>query len=71
MNVKLSEACIEYCDEKNIIFQWAGNIGYGELTLYKDGTNWKARTECMCDNNDKEFIKEVLYKWIENIEVVE
>lgn len=35
MNVKLSEACIEYCDENNIIFQWAGNIGYGELTLWK------------------------------------
>ena len=70
MNIKLSEAQVEYCDKKTIILQWAGNIGYGELVIYKENDGWKADTECMCSNNDKEFIKEVLNKWIESIEVV-
>lgn len=64
--------CFEnFKGEGRIILSWSANIGYGELTLYRDNEDdkWKADTECMCKGEDKEFIRMVLNKWIEGIEV--
>lgn len=64
-----------FCNDKGqcIVFSWSANIGWGELTIYRnnENENWKAETECMCRGEDKEFIKMVLDKWVYGIEVVE
>ena len=53
------------------VLQWDSNIGWGEMTFYKDGDKLNVETECMSDNDDKRFIKLVLDKFIEKLEVVE
>ena len=66
------------------ILGWNSNIGFGELTIskshtdneryeeieFKDG-DWEVQTECMSDNDNKEFIKLVLDKFIEKLNVIE
>lgn len=66
------------------ILGWNSNIGFGELTIskshidneryeeieFKDG-DWEVQTECMSNNDDKEFIKLVLDKFIEKLNVIE
>jgi len=64
-----------FANEKyeGIVFKWSASIGFGELTLYKEtGTNeWKADTECMCKDDDKDFIQTVLNEWIDKMKVTE
>lgn len=56
-----------------IIFSWIGNIGFGEYALHKDkGSDiWKADSECMDRGEDKEFIRLLLDKFVEGLEIVE
>ena len=57
-------------NRKYIVFSWASNIGYGELTIYADEEGrWNADTEHMCNNEDKEFIRMVLNEWVNQMEV--
>lgn len=54
---------------------WDSNIGFGEMLFSKkvndkDAT-WEVQTECMSDNNDKEFIRLVLDRFIEELDVIE
>ena len=58
---------------EGVIFNWSANIGFGELTIYREnGTNeWKADTEHMCEDNDKDFLQMVLDEWIDNIKITE
>lgn len=51
--------------------EWDSNIGFGEMTFLKDGESIKVETETMSDNKDKRFIKEVLDKFIEKLDVIE
>ena len=53
------------------VLQWDSNIGWGEMTFYKDKDGLNVETECMSNNEDKRFIKLVLDKFIESLEVVE
>lgn len=54
-----------------IILSWQGNIGWGEYTLYKekDSDQWKGDSECMDSNEDKSFLKMLLDKFVENVNV--
>ena len=56
-----------------VVISWSANIGFGELTLYQsnEDNKWKADTEYMCTNDDKEFIRMVLNKWVDDMEVEE
>ena len=51
---------------------WSSKEGFGELDIMKDN-NGKlvTSTECMCNNEDKAFIKEVLESLIDKLEVIE
>lgn len=64
-------SCFENSRRNGVIISWSANIGLGELTLYQrnGGDKWKADTEYMCTNEDKEFIRIVLNKWVDEIEV--
>jgi len=53
---------------------WDSNIGFGEMTFSKnknEESGWDVQTECMSNNEDKEFIKLVLDKFIEKLNVIE
>lgn len=59
--------------EKGFCLSWNSNIGYGQMTFIhsKDNDKIDVETEAMSDNNDKEFIKLVLDKFIEKLNVIE
>lgn len=68
---------IEFWDEHEmnkggIRILWSGNIGFGSFDIVKkkDG-NFIALTERMCDNEDKEFIKEIFNEFIKMIKIIE
>lgn len=50
---------------------WDSNIGFGQMTFISDGKTVKVETECMANNENKEFIKLVLDKFIEKLNVIE
>lgn len=50
---------------------WDSTIGWGQMTFLKEEGKIKVETECMSSNEDKEFIKLVLDKFIEKLEVIE
>ena len=59
--------CFKSEQTSGLIISWSANIGFGELTLYKQNNedNWKADTECM----GKDFVRMVLNKWIDEMEI--
>lgn len=58
-------------DTEVICIRWSGNIGFGEYTIYrpKNKVGWIGDSECMDTNNNKEFLKLLLDKFIESITV--
>lgn len=69
--IEIYDVDLSYADEECLCFTWNSNIGWGELQLSKDkNDNWIADTESMCNNEDKDFIKQIFDKWLDRIEVV-
>lgn len=52
------------------ILRWDSNIGFGEMTFFNGEEGLVVDTEYMSDNEDKEFIKLVLDKFIEKLNVI-
>ena len=53
-----------------IILVWSGNIGFGEYSLYKEKDGqWRGDSECMDRGEDKEFIRLLLDKFVEGLEI--
>ena len=51
-----------------IIIGWSSNIGFGEYTLYTDSKGkWHGDSECMDKGEDKEFIKLLMEKFVEEL----
>lgn len=53
-----------------IRFNWDSRIGFGEYTIY-EGINkeWYAHSECMDSQEDKAFLKELMDKFIDKIQI--
>ena len=54
--------------------QWdSEDIGFGEYTIYRraDSEKWEAQSEHMDSNEDKAFIKELMKKFIDELDIVE
>lgn len=49
--------------------EWSGNIGFGEYIVYQEDGKWKGYSECMDEGEDKEFLRYLLDKFVENIEI--
>lgn len=62
-------------EEKGFCINWDSNIGFGQLTIIQSNDNGclklSAETESMSNNSDKEFIKLVMNKLIDDLEVTE
>jgi hypothetical protein len=72
MDVNISEAYFTTHTEKyNGIFYfvmgWDSNVGFGEITLVTDSNGTRLYTESM----DKEFVKQVFSKLIDDAELLE
>lgn len=51
---------------------WTSKIGFGVYNIYRSrGSNeWKADSECMDINENKEFITELMRLFIEQLDIV-
>jgi hypothetical protein len=58
-----------------VVIRWDSDIGFGEYTIYKpidsEDDKWLAQSEHMDNNEDKDFIKELMKLFIENLDIVE
>ena len=62
--------CNKDYDERVMILSWSGNIGFGEYTLYTDREGkWHGDSETMDRGEDKEFIRLLLDKFVEGLEI--
>lgn len=53
-----------------IDIEWDANIGFGQYQIYKENGKWKADSEWMDRGDDKDFLRELMSKFIDEIEVV-
>lgn len=64
---------IPFVNEQYIGFkiQWTSDIGFGEYTIYKtaDSNDWYGDAEYMDNNDDKDFIKELMKLFIEKLNI--
>lgn len=53
--------------------QWHSDIGFGEYTVYRSaGSNeWQADSEHMDSNEDKDFIKELMKLFVDELNIKE
>ena len=54
-----------------INLMWSAKIGFGEywLRYYPEEKKWTAYSECMDRGDDKEFLRELLNKLVDQIEI--
>lgn len=75
--IVITDVALEKTFENGFVLSWDSNLGFGEMTFIKqkdkNSNEFKlcVETECMSDNEDKEFIKLVLNKFIDKLEVIE
>lgn len=66
---------VPFVNEKymGFIIEWSSDIGFGEYTVYRtyDSEEWKAESEHMDNNEDKDFIKELMKLFIAKLDVEE
>lgn len=79
-NIIINDTDIDYVfnnkdGKKGFCINWDSNIGFGQLTIIQSNDNGClklfAETEAMSDNSNKEFIKLVMNKLIDELEVTE
>lgn len=62
---------IPFSNENQIgfIIEWFSDIGFGEYAIYKsnDDNKWYGDSECMDNNENKEFISELMRLFIEKL----
>ena len=57
-------------DESNgFRIEWDSDIGFGQYTIYKTPDGFAADSEHMDSNEDKEFIKELMRLFIEDLKI--
>ena len=58
--------------EAGLWFDWSSEIGFGEYNIYRDlkTHEWKGESEYMDSNEDKAFLKELMNKFIDKINIV-
>ena len=74
INLQITEI-IPFNNEKKAGFtiQWHSKIGWGHYTIYKEHNSmqWKADSETLDRNDDKEFIEELMRLFIAELKIVD
>lgn len=71
-NIQIRDVWCNRKDERQcIVISWSANIGWGVLTIYRDSPDsaWEVDSECMSNNENKEFIRSVMNAWIDSMNV--
>ena len=59
---------------EGITISWSSKIGFGQYTIFKDksenDSKWKADSETMDCNEDKEFVTELMRLFIEQLNIL-
>ena len=55
------------------VIEWSSDIGFGEYTIYKrtDSDEWRGDSEYMDNNEDKDFIRELMRLFIDQLNIVD
>lgn len=55
------------------VIKWDSDIGFGKYTIYKsaDSDKWYGDSEYMDNNEDKDFLKELMKLFIEKLDVAD
>ena len=55
------------------VIKWGSDIGFGEYTIYKctDSDEWRGDSEHMVNNEDKDFIRELMRLFTDQLNVVD
>ena len=55
------------------VIEWSSDIGFGEYTIYKrtDSDEWRGDSEHMDNNEDKDFIRELMRLFTDQLNVVD
>ena len=56
-----------------LLFEWSSDIGFGEYAIYQskeDPNQWCADSEYMDINEDKEFTRELMRLFIEQLDII-
>ena len=65
------EDVIPFSNERysGFIIEWSSDIGFGEYTIYNpaNSNEWRADSECMDRNEDKDFVKKLMSLFIEKM----
>ena len=66
------DSCFKNEKYEGFIINWDSNKGFGQLTILKnEDETMNVETETMADNEHKQFIKDVLNKLVDNMNVIE
>ena len=55
-----------------LLIEWSSDIGFGEYAIYQckdDPNQWCADSECMDINEDKEFTRELMKLFVEQLDI--
>lgn len=73
INLQITDL-VPFNNEKRagFIIHWFSKIGWGEYTIYKEhgSMQWKADSETLDRNNDKEFIEELMRLFIAELQII-
>ena len=55
------------------VIEWGSDIGFGEYTIYKrtDSDEWRVDSEHMDNKEDKDFIRELMRVFIDQLNIVD
>ena len=65
------DGCFKNDKYEGITINWDSNKGFGQLTILKNGDNIDVDTETMANNEHKQFIRDVLLKLVDKMNVIE
>ena len=73
IHLKIDNTIPFYSDNfAGLIIEWSSDIGFGQYEIYQavGSTEWYADSEYMDINEDKEFIRELMRLFIEQLDII-
>ena len=58
-------------ENNGFVIEWDSDIGFGQYIIYKNQDGFIADSEHMDSNEDKDFIKELMRLFIEDLKIEE
>ena len=56
-------------DNEGFVITWESDIGFGEYTIYRTLEGFAADSEYMDSNEDKDFIRELMRLFVEQLKI--